>query len=221
MSFLTRIKDLVSSNVNDMLDGAEDPEKMAEEYLRQLREEYYEAKSSVASAMADERRLEQKLAYYEADLEKWQTNAENALRAGKEDLARAALQKKTQAQSMVDQYRAQHTRQSEQVDELQEALVQLETRIAETQSRKEVIVAKKNRARTQETLQQTMRGVNQAGALDKLTALEEKVDDRLAKAEAMADLESSTLESQFVELEKESAVDSELEELKRKLGMSA
>jgi len=220
MSFLGRIRDLLSANINDLLDKAEDPEKMANEYLRQLNDQFYQAKTEVAAAMADENRLQQRMVQYYAEAEKWQGNAESALRSGKEDLARAALQRKLQAEKLAKQYEQQYQAQSEQVDQLEEGLANLETRIAETKARRDLIIAKKNRARTQESLQTTIRSMGRISAMDRLDMLEDRVDDRLAHAQAMTELEGSTLEHQFRQLEQEAGVDSELEELKRKLGMS-
>ncbi len=220
MSILGRIKDLISANINAMLDRAEDPEKMANEYLRQLTNELYEARTGVAQAMADETRLEQRRIAAEAEVEQWQIKAERALRAGDEALAKAALARKVQAQKLAEQYRAQEKAQEEQVEALQQALIDLETRIAEVKARKELIIAKKNRAQTQEALQRAAASIGRVSALDKLDQLEEKVDDRLAKAEAMAKLEGDTLEARFRQLEKDTEVDVELAELKRKLGLS-
>jgi phage shock protein A len=121
---------------------------------------------------------------------------------------------------MADQYRQQYEAQDQQVEALQEALVQLESRLSEVRAKKELIVAKKNRAATQEAIQNATRGVSRANALDKLDALEERVDDRLAQAEAMAKLEGDSLEAKFRDLEKEQEVDSELAELKRRMGMA-
>lgn len=220
MSILGRIRDLINANVNAALDKAEDPEKMANEYLRQLSDEYYEAKTSVAAAMADETKLQQKMLQHQGEAEQWQTKAEAALRAGDEELAKAALSRKVQAQKLADQYKAQYEAQAEQVDQLQQALADLETRIAETKAKKELIIAKKNRAKTQETIQETVRGLGSTSVIDKLDKLEEKVDDRLARADAMASLEGGSLESRFRDLEKNAEVDSELAELKRKMGLS-
>lgn len=220
MSILGRIRDLISANVNSALDSAEDPEKMANEYLRQLNDEYYKAKTSVAAAMADETKLQQKMIQHQGEADQWQSKAEAALRANDEALAKAALGRKVQAQKLADQYKSQFEAQSEQVDRLQEALGQLETRIAETKAKKELIIAKKNRAQTQEALQQTMRGTGSSTVMDKLDQLEGRVDDRLAQADAMTQLEGGSLESRFRDLEKKTEIDSELEELKRKMGMS-
>ncbi|NTU77857.1 MAG: phage shock protein A [Chloroflexales bacterium] len=219
MSILGRIKDLISANVNSMLDKAEDPEKMANEYLRQLTNELYEVRTSVAAAMADETKLEQRRISSTAEVTQWQTKAEAALRAGDEELAKAALGRKVQAQKLAEQYQAQETAQEEQVNAMQEALIQLETRIAEVKAKKELIIAKKNRAQTQEALQRTAQRMGSITAMDKLDQLEERVDTDLARAEAMQKLEQGSLEARFKDIEKESEVDSELAELKRKLGM--
>jgi len=218
MSIFSRIRDLLSANINSMLDSAEDPEKMAEEYLRQLNNELYEAKTNVAASMADAMKLNTKEAQYLAETEQWNNKAEAALRAGDEELAKAALARKVQASKLAQQYKEQSDQQDAQVEQLQQALVQLETRIAETKAKKELIVAKKNRAQTQEAIQRTVRGLGDISAMDKLDHLEEKVDDRLARADAMAKLEGDTLDSKFRDLERDSEVDSELAELKKKLG---
>jgi phage shock protein A len=218
MSIFSRVRDLLSANINAMLDSAEDPEKMADEYLRQLNNELYEAKTNVASSMADATKLNTKEAQYMAETEQWNNKAEAALRAGNEELAKAALARKVQAQKLAQQYKEQSDAQDQQVEALQQALVQLETRISETRAKRELIVAKKNRAQTQEAIQRTVRGLGEISAMDKLDRLEEKVDDRLARADAMAKLEGDTLESKFRDLERDSEVDSELAELKKKLG---
>ena len=218
MSIFSRVRDLLSANINAMLDSAEDPEKMADEYLRQLNNELYEAKTSVAAAMADATKLNNKEAQYLAETDQWARKAEAALRAGDENLAKAALARKVQSQKLAEQYTQQSNAQDEQVEQLQQALVQLETRISETRAKRELIVAKKNRAQTQEAIQRTVRGIGNINAMDKLDQLEERVDDRLAHADAMSKLESGTLENKFRDLERDSEVDSELAELKKKLG---
>jgi len=202
-----------------MLNKAEDPEKMADEYLRQLNDEFYQVKTEVASAMADETRLEQQWVEAKSDVARYAAMAETALRSGKEDIARQALQKKVHGQKLAEQYEQQYQAQEEQVDALQEGLATLEARIAETQAQRDLIVAKKHRARSLEMLQSTARSIGRATALDKMEQLEGQVDDRLAQAEAMAELDKNSLEGQVGDMETQSAVDSEMEELKKKLGL--
>jgi len=221
MSVLNRMRDLISANLNAMLDRAEDPEKMVNEYLRQLNENLYEAKTNVAAAMADETKLHNKMVQYQAEAEQWQLKAEAALRAGEEELARQALARKLQAQKLADSYKQQYEQQDQQVEELQDALVKLESRIAEAKAKRDLIIAKKNRAETQETIQRTVRGLSSSAAMEKLGRLEERVDDRLAHAEAMARLERGTLEARFEDLATNQELDHEMEELRRKIGEQA
>lgn len=219
MSVFGRIKDLLSANINSMLDNAGDPEKMANEYLRQLQEQLYEVKTNVAAAMADETRLRQKMLSHQEEVEGWSNKAAAALRAGDEELAKEGLRRKVQEQKLAEQYEEQYKRQAEQVKELQDGLAQLEGRIAETRAKRELIIAKQNRAETQSSIQGTMSAVNRTSAMDKLDQLEARVDDQLAQSEAMAQLQGDSLENRFRKLEEESDVDSELAELKRKMGM--
>lgn len=218
MSIFGRIRDLLSANINSLLDSAEDPEKMANEYLRQLTSEEYEVKTSVAQAMADASRLNRLEAQYMAETGSWDNKAAAALKASDETLAKAALSRKVQANKLYTEYKEQSDAQEEQVGKLQDALVQLQTRIAETRAKRDLIVAKKNRAQTQEAIQRTVQGISEVNALDKLDQLENRVDERLDRAEAMTQLEGDTLDNKFRDLERETEVDAELAELKRRLG---
>jgi phage shock protein A len=218
MGLLDRVRDLMSANLNSMLDRAEDPEKMVNEYIRQLSENLYEAKTRVAAAMADETKLHNKMVQFQAEADQWQSKAEAALRAGDEELARMALSRKLQSQKLADQYKQQYETQDQQVEELQNALVKLEARIAEAKSKRDLIIAKRNRAETQEAIQRTVRGLSSTNAMDKLSQLEGRVDDQLAQADAMARLEKGTLEARFADLEADQELNSELEALRRKMG---
>lgn len=218
MAFFDRVRDLVSANLNSMLDRAEDPEKMVNEYIRQLNDNLYDAKTRVAAAMADESRLHTKMAQYQTETTQWESKAEAALRAGDEELARQALGRKLQAQKLSESYSSQYESQDQQVEELQNALVQLEQRISEAKSKRDLIVAKRNRAETQEAIQRTVQGLSQTNAMDKLGQLEERVDQQLAEADAMAQLERGTLEARFENLESDQELDQELAALRRRMG---
>ena len=218
---LSRIRDLVSANLNAMLDRAENPELMLNEYLRQLNSNLNEAKISVASAMADETKLHHKMVEHQAQADQWQSKAQAALRAGDEELARQALARKLQTQKLADSYRQQFESQDQQVEELQDALIKLETRISEARARRELIIAKQNRAETQEAIQRTVQGLGDLSAMDRLGQLEERVDDRLARADAMDRLNRGTLEARFEVLEADQELENELANLKQLMGQGA
>lgn len=221
-SILKRIRDLVSANINAMLDSAEDPEKMVNEYLRQMQDELYEAKTTVAAAMADEDKLNRLWATNRALAEEWEKKAEAALQAGKEDLAKQALIRRRGYLELTDNYRQQFEAQSQQVEELQDALAKLEAKIAEARARRELIIAKKHQAETQEAIVRTVRTIGDSSrAFEGLAGLEQRVDERLAKAKAMAQLEGESLETRLSDVEIEAAATADLEELKKKMGMSS
>jgi len=219
-SLLKRIRDLLSANINAMLDKAEDPEKMVNEYLRQLQDQIYEARTAVAGAMADEDKLHRLWTSNQALADEWQAKAEAALKAGKEDLAKQALVRRQVPLHLAQSYREQYEAQDQQVEELQDALAKLEAKIAEARARRDLIIAKKHRAETQEAIVRTVQTLGWGtSALEGLAALEERVDVRLAKARAMAELEGGALEVRLTDLEAETAAEADLVELKKKLGM--
>ncbi len=220
-SLLKRIRDLVSANLHAMIDQAEDPEKMVNEYLRQLQDQLYEARTTVAAAMADEDKLHRLWTSNQAMADEWQTKAEAALKAGKEDLAKQALLRRRAFQQIADSYKQQYEAQDKQVEELQEALGKLEARIAEARTRREIIIAKKHQAETQEAIYRTVRTLGDSTtAFEGLAAMEERVDERLARARAMAQLQGGVAEAQLADVEAEAAVEEDLAELKKKLGLA-
>lgn len=220
-SLLKRIRDLISANLHAMIDQAEDPEKMVNEYLRQLQDQLYEARTTVAAAMADEDKLHRMWTSNQALADEWQAKAEAALKAGKEDLAKQALLRRRAFQQIADSYRQQYEAQDKQVEELQEALGKLEARIAEARTRREIIIAKKHQAETQEAIYRTVRTLGDSTtAFEGLATMEERVDERLARARAMAQLQGGIAEAQLEDVEAEAAVEEDLAELKKKLGLA-
>lgn len=220
MSILDRIGDLISANVNDLLEKAEDPEKMANEYLRQLNHYYYETKDDVASAMAQEKRLQDKMLDAQAEAEKYRRHAENALRSNQEDLARRALERKRQALKLAGQYEEQFKQQDAQVDELEEALAAIEARMAQMQAKRDALAAKRSRIETHESIRRTARTLSNTSAVDKMESLEDRVEGQLAKSEAMAELEAGSVDKQLEDLTQDSEIDSELLEMKKQLGLA-
>ncbi len=216
MSILTRIATLINANINAMIDAAEDPEKMVNEYLRQMRAELSEARAATAMAMADETRLRSQYERYKSESDDWQRKAEMAVQADQDDLAREALTRRSSSQKLADTYQAQWESQHDQVGDLREALAKLEAKISEAESKRELIIAKQRRAATQEAITNALQSVQGQTADSSLQRMEAQVDQRLAKAEAMAELSGQDLDTRFSDLETENQVNNDLAELKRK-----
>ncbi len=220
MSILTRIKSLVSANINAMLDAAEDPEKMVDEYLRQMRGELSEARAATAMAMADETRLRAQYERNKSESDDWQHKAELAVNGNQDDLAREALLRKSNAQKLADSYNAQWTSQHDQVGELRTALAKLEAKIDEADAKRDLILAKNRRAQTQEAITSALQSVQGQTADDSLGRMESQVDERLARADANAQLAGQDLDSRFSDMETQQQVETDLADLKSKMGKS-
>jgi phage shock protein A len=218
VSILTRISTLIRANLNAMIDQAEDPEKMVEEFLRQMRAELSEARAATAMAMADETRLRSQFERNKSEADDWQRKAELAVRSDDDELAREALLRKATSQKLADNYNSQWAAQHDQVEELRSALAKLEAKISEAEAKRELIIAKNRRAATQEAITSTLQTVQGAAAEGSMQRMEDKVDERLARAEAMAQVSSQDLDSRFADLETSNQVETDLADLKKKMG---
>ena len=218
MSILTRITTLISANINSMIDAAEDPEKMVNEFLRQMRAELSEARAATALAMADETRLRSQFERNKAESDEWQRKAELAVQHDDDALAREALLRRSNAQKLADNYYAQWVSQHDQVAELREALAKLEAKISEAETKREIVIAKQRRAATQEAITSALQSVQGKTADESIGRMEAVADERLAKAEAMAELQGEDLDSRFSDLETQTQVETDLADLKRKMG---
>jgi phage shock protein A len=201
-----------------MIDSAEDPEKMVNEYLRQMRAELSEARAATAMAMADETRLRSQYERNKSESDEWQKKAELAVQRDDDELAREALRRRSLAQKLTDNYYAQWDSQHDQVAELREALAKLEAKIAEADAKRELIITKQRRAATQEAINSALQSVQGVTADQSLQRMEDKVDQQLARAQAETDLAGQDMDSRFADLERDAQVDSDLADLKKKFG---
>lgn len=203
-----------------MIDAAEDPEKMVEEFLRQMRAELSEARAATAMAMADETRLRSQFERNKAESDDWQRKAELAVQNNDDDLAREALLRRSNSQKLADNYNAQWSAQHDQVQELREALAKLEAKISEAEAKRDLIIAKNRRAQTQEAITAALQSVQGVSSDTSLERMEDKADQRLAQAQAMAEVSSQDLDTRFSDLETKNQVETDLADLKRKMGKS-
>ncbi|MCC7105282.1 MAG: PspA/IM30 family protein [Chloroflexi bacterium] len=214
MAILDRVSTLIRANLNDLLDRAEDPEKVIQQLLRDMQNQLIQVKTQVAAAIADEKRLYQRYQESDEKANEWQRKAELAVDKGDDELAKAALgRRKSYAESasgFLTQYNEQHT----QVESLKTALRQLEQKIDEAEARKDLLIARSRRAKAETKIRETLSGIGQTSAVSEFERLEDRVSRTEARAKAMAELESDTLESRFQALETDDDVDRELRELK-------
>ena len=216
MSLLERVSSLVRANVNDMLDKAEDPEKMIKQYLIDMHNQLIQVKTQVAAAMADEQKLYQRYMDAQNQANDWQHKAELAVQKGDDDLAKQALQRRNSFQETADGFKAQYDEQKKEVDVLKGSLSQLEGKIQEAETKKDLLIARAHVADTQNMVHATTDRLNDGSAFDGFERMEDKVRQKEAMASASAELEKDPLEDKFAALEKNDDLDRQLAELKAK-----
>jgi len=217
VSLLDRVGNLLRANINDLLDRAEDPEKMIKQYILDMQNQLIQVKTQVAAAIADEQKLYQRYLQNQEEADNWQKKAELAVSKGQDDLAKQALQRRNSFQSVADGFKAQYEEQKQQVEVLKSALEKLELKLEEAERKKDLLIARSRRADAERQIHDTLAGIGQGGALEGFERMEEKVQEKEARARAAAELDTDTLEDKFAALEKEGDVDKQLEELKAKL----
>lgn len=218
-----RLADILRANINDLLNRAEDPEKMLNQMLVEMREQLAEAKRQVAVAIADERKLRRQLDLQTEESEKWEQRAMAALQAGKEDLAKQALGQRNTAQELAKEYQTQWEKQSEVVESLKNALKALNLKIEDAKRRKDLLIARQKRAEAQKQIQETLQGIGDSSAFETFERMEQKVLQKEAEAEAAVDINAElsglNLEEQFAKLDTTS-LDGDLAELRSRMGMA-
>jgi len=221
MGLLDRVSTLIRANINDLISRAEDPEKVIRQLVLDMNNQLIQVKTQVAAAIADQRLLEKRYQDNQAKADEWQRKAELAVERGQDDLAKEALTRRRTFQETADGFKQQYTEQAAQVEQLKEALAQLEAKIQEAQTKKDLLIARSRRAKTETNIRKTLAGVDAGGALSEFERMEEKVQEDEARAKAYAELDTDTLDTRFRNMEQEDSVNRELEELKARKGMSS
>lgn len=216
MGLWDRISRLMKSNINDAIDKSEDPEKMVQQIVIELNEDLMQVRSQVASSIAVEKQLYQKFQQNQTESEKWQQKAELALDKGEEELAREALKRKGTFQQTADGFKQQWDEQKRSVGNLKDSLAKLESKISEAQTKKDLLIARHRRAEAEKRIQSSLSKNAGSTSLAAFERMERKVMEGETRAQALAELNSDSLEDKFEKLGSGGAVDDELAALKAK-----
>jgi phage shock protein A len=221
MTIVERISTIVRANINDLIDQAEDPEKVIKQLLLDMHSQLLQAKTQVAAAIADEKLLYERYQDNQARATEWSHKAELAVDTGEDDLARQALMRRGAFQQTADGFKQQYDEQSNQVLVLKEALGQLEAKIEEAETKKDLLIARSRRATAETEIRTTLAGLDESGALENFERMERKVDEMEARAGALGEVESDSVEQRFARLATGQQVERELAALKAKKALAA
>jgi len=223
MGIFSRLAQLIKSNINDLISKSEDPEKMLNQVVLDMNNQLVEAKKQVAASIADEKRLAKQAEAELANSAEWERRAMMALRAGNEELAKEALNRKKEHDTLAQTFKDQWQKQKAAVERLKQALRMLNDKIEEAKRKKNVLIARKKRAEAQRAIQETMSGLKDQSAFETFDRMAQKIDQIEAEAEAGEELAEEytgdVLAQKFANLEKTSGADDELAALKRKMGL--
>ena len=215
---LDRLTRLIRANINDLIDQAEDPEKMIDQILREMHESIVMARAQVASMIAQEKELEYDVAETKKLAEEWGRKAERAVVANKDDLAREALRRKRDNEENSKIYSEQVAVQTQAVAKLKEQLRQLEAKYQATLGSRDALIARQRRARAQRQVAEALVVVTPLDPSSELERMERKIRSEEAHAMAALEVGDDSFESQFQALEGDADVEEELEALKKSLG---
>ncbi|WP_289688581.1 PspA/IM30 family protein [Faecalibaculum rodentium] len=224
MGILSRFSEIMKSNINALLDRAEDPEKMTDQMLRNTREQFAEVKAQTASVMADAAKANRDAADCQADIARYQKAAENALISRNEGDAKKLI---TQKQKLEEKYKALQQAAdlaNANADKMRQMYDKLASDIETLEARKDAIKAKTAAAKAQQSINRLVSGLPDTNssleAFDRMDARATKqLDAAMAEAQLNETSFSEDLAEKYSGSGSDVSVDSELEEMKKKLGL--
>ena len=221
MGLFQRVKDLLEANLSDLMNKAEDPEKMLNLYIERAGEELKEFNVQVNQAVADEMLLRQKVEGSQKEMESWTSQAKAAITQNREDLAKIALERKRTAENNLLEYQAQLVDQQKAVQDLRESYRTLEGKLNKARSERDQLVVRQRRAAAQKQAGEAVKEIGDHDALSDFDRMRDKVGRMEAEAQAARLSLTNSVEDDFATLKKSAdsqAVEDELAKLKAELG---
>ena len=216
MALLERVSTLVRANLNDLVDKAEDPEKMIKQVILDMQNQLLQVKTQVAISIADQHVLAKRRQENEENEKQWRRRAELAVDKGDDALARAALERAMSYQATTASFQQQVDDQKTQVENLKSALMKLQQKLAEAESKSDVMIAQHRRARALGKATDAGLAMGEDSNSAAFARMKNKVHHSEATAQARSELLSNDVEDRFASLEKQVEIDRLLEELKSK-----
>ena len=217
MALLERVATLVRANLNDLVDKAEDPEKMIKQVILDMENQLLQVKTQVAISIADQHVLAKKLQESEDNEKQWIRRAEMAVQKQDDNLARAAVERSMSSKTVSENFRQQVEDQKTQVENLKSALLKLEQKLSEAKSKSDVLIAQHRRSRALGRATDAGRAMGDNSNAAAFDRMKNKVQHSEAAAMASSELAADNVDDKFAALEKQDEVERLLTELKTKL----
>ena len=218
MALLERVSTLVRANLNDLIDKAEDPEKMIKQVILDMQNQLLQVKTQVAIAIADQHLLEKKQKENDDKVAEWMRKAELSVDKKQDDLARAALQRVESYRDLSTSFGQQVSDQKAQVENLKTALRQLDQKLTEAQAKADLLIAQHRRARAVGKASDAKINIGDGSKAAAFDRMKHKVVREEAVSQAKAEIAVDDVEDRLAALEKEDRIEQLLVELKTKRG---
>ncbi len=228
MSIFSKFSTVLKSNINDLISRAENPEKMLNQIILDMRDQLAKAKREVAGAIADERKLRSQLDDEVKQARQWEHRAMLAVKEGRDDLAKQALMRQQEHAERAGTLDQTWRSQADETEKLKGSLRQLNDKIEEAKRKRNLLIAKQKRAQAQKRIHETMSGLSDTSAFEAFNRMADKIEEEerrsIAAVEITEALETTSLDDEFIKLEAGSdgvGVDDRLIALKREMGLIA
>ncbi|WP_321488211.1 phage shock protein PspA [uncultured Hyphomonas sp.] len=220
MGLFSRLGDIINSNINSMLDNAENPEKIARLIIQEMEDTLVEVRTAAARAMADKKEMERDIAHFTTIRDDWAAKAELAIDKGREDLARGALVAKQKAEAEIDRRKNAMAAAEEAFEKRQDDLSKLQAKLDEAKAKHRALMMRREAAEQRIRMRSQVYDGRVDEALARYGNIERKVDEMEAYADQIRGTEP-TLEAQFAALEQDESIEKELAALKAKRSKSS
>jgi len=218
MGIFTRMKDIVSSNINAMLEKAEHPEKLIKLMIQEMEDTLIEIKTSCASSMAHTKKLQRSLDGAGEKMNDWTAKAELAVSKGREDLAREALREKRAFQGRVESLENEVAQTVEIVEQYQNEIRQIEEKLAAAREKQRLLVQRHRQATTRKRAQSQIRKADTTDAFARFEQFENRIDRMESEADLVNYGRKPSMEDEFDALKQDDELEEELKALKEKHG---
>jgi len=217
MGIFTRFSDIVNSNINAILDKAEDPEKIVRLMIQEMEDTLVEVRSAAARSIADKKDLNRKIEALDREKTDWEDKAELAIRKGREDLAKAALVEKSRASSAVDVLKEDYLAVDDGLAKLNEDIARLESKLEDAKTRQKALLARHKTASSRLAARKKIHDYKIDDAMVRFEAYTRRIDDVEGRVEAYDLGLPKDLNHEFASLEAEESVNKELNALKERV----
>jgi len=217
MGIFTRFSDIVNSNINAILDKAEDPEKIIRLMIQEMEDTLVEVRSAAARSIADKKDLNRKIESLDREKTDWEDKAELAMRKGREDLAKAALVEKSRVSSAVDLLKEDYLVVDEGLAKLNEDIARLESKLEDAKSRQKALLTRHKTASSRLAARKKIHDYKIDDAMVRFEAYTRRIDDVEGRVEAYDLGLPKDLNHEFASLEAEESVNKELNALKERV----